>query len=319
MAMKLKHVLLTLFLGAIWISCNNDDDGLPGTEVEPRDLAEVAEEDDAEIQEFLQTHFYNYEEFQNPPADFDFQIVIDTIAGENSDKTPLSQQVNSRTIILSPEDLDLDQSDADVPHTYYYLSAREGEGIQPTTGDSVLLRYRGTYLDGQAFDAIPNYSWQILPFFLRGYREAMTHFSSATEDSFIVNPDGTSEYTNNGVGMLIIPSGLGYFNNTNQGIIAFSPLIFTVDLGRVIENTDSDGDTVPNFLEDVDGDGDYLNDNTDRDWEQANFNQLIADFQDSDDDADGIPTADEVDIVNGIVSFRDSDGDGTPDHLDSDS
>ncbi|GAB4534180.1 MAG: hypothetical protein Kow0063_17010 [Anaerolineae bacterium] len=61
-------------------------------------------------------------------------------------------------------------------------------------------------------------------------------------------------------------------------------------------NDDSDGDGVPDYLEpnDVDTDGDGI------------YNNL-----DPDDDGDGIPTA--VEIVNG-----DSDGDGTPNYLDPD-
>ena len=65
-------------------SCASDDD-LDPILVPPRSLTEVESENDEEIRDFLQTHFYNYEEFENPPMDFDFKIVFDTIAGDNSD------------------------------------------------------------------------------------------------------------------------------------------------------------------------------------------------------------------------------------------
>ncbi len=319
--MNWRNALLVLCVAIIWVSCSSDDDPLiPGVVVPPRDLAEVAAEDDAEIQEYLQTHFYNYEEFLTPPPNFDFQIRIDTIAGENADKIPLSQQVSSAVVPVTPEELSLDQESGAVPHTYYFLEARAGAGIQPTTGDSVLLRYKGLYLDGVAFDATPDYNWQALPFFLKGYREAMTQFSSGTQESFTINPDGTAGFEDNGVGMLIIPSGLGYFNNTAQGSIReFAPLIFTIDLGLVVEDTDTDNDGIPNVLEDVNGNGDYFDDNTDSDWEANNFQLPAADFRDSDDDADGILTRDEIIITEDGIVFPDSDGDGIPDYRDRDS
>ena len=96
-----KRILVLSLFATIFLSCNNDDNG-PGLEaVPPRLLAEVAPENDQEIQEFLQTHFFNYEEFESPPADFDFKIVIDTIAGDNSDKRPLTEFVNSIDINVS--------------------------------------------------------------------------------------------------------------------------------------------------------------------------------------------------------------------------
>ena len=41
--------------------------------IPPRDRGEEAIPSTAEIETYLMTHFYNYEEFANPPADFDFQ------------------------------------------------------------------------------------------------------------------------------------------------------------------------------------------------------------------------------------------------------
>ena len=81
-----KYFLAGIALaGLIFTSCNDDDDG--GVEpVELRDEREQAVIDDDSIVEYLTTHFYNYEEFENPTPDFDYNIVFDTIAGENSDK-----------------------------------------------------------------------------------------------------------------------------------------------------------------------------------------------------------------------------------------
>ncbi|MCB0130765.1 MAG: hypothetical protein KDD78_07945, partial [Caldilineaceae bacterium] len=79
-------------------------------------------------------------------------------------------------------------------------------------------------------------------------------------------------------------------------------------------NDDTDGDTIPNYLdedddgdglltkdEDPNGDGDPTDDDTDGD--------LIPNFLDADDDGDGIPSAEEGD--------GDDDGDGIPNYLDA--
>jgi hypothetical protein len=320
-----KRIGIGLLFPLLWISCNNDDDniGLGGIVVPPREFDEVAAEDEAEIEEFLQTHFYNYEEFETPPADFDYKIRIDTIAGDNADKTPLIDQVESEVIRRSASDFGLEQDSGEIPLTLYYLTAKRREpspeGLSPTIGDSVLVRYVGAYLDGKAFDATPNYVWQELPFFLRGYQVAMTKFISGSEDAFFVNTDGTSGFTNNGIGMMIFPSGLGYYNDNSRGVIPYSPLIFTVDLGLVVEDTDSDNDGIPSYLEDVDGSGDLFDDNTDEEVELNSLNAIITvNFLDSDDDGDGTPTRDEIEFIDGELTFPDSDGDGTPDYLDPD-
>ena len=77
-------------------SCNKKDDGV--TFVPARDRGEEAPVSVAIIEEYLQTHFYNYEEFANPPANFDYKIKFDTIAGDNANKIPLIDQVSSKTV-----------------------------------------------------------------------------------------------------------------------------------------------------------------------------------------------------------------------------
>ena len=97
--MVIKRVLVLLGLALVVVSCGEDDNGI--VTVPPRLLADVAPENDDEIREYLSTHFYNYEEFENPPAGFDFRIVIDTIAGDNIDKTPLLDLVSTATVDVS--------------------------------------------------------------------------------------------------------------------------------------------------------------------------------------------------------------------------
>ena len=313
-----------LLASALLMNCKKDD-GIEVTIIPPRDLAEVAAEDQATIQEFLNTHFYNYDEFASPPADFDYKIRIDTIAGANADKTPLSADIQSMQITVSPDQLNLDQT-GDVVHTLYYLEADTPGGDSretPTIADSVLVTYKGSLLSGLDFDGTFSQPvWFDLARIqgpgggARGFTEALAHFKVAT--GVVANPDGTLMAENPGSGLMIMPSGLAFFGSASGSIPAYSPLIFTVELFG-LKRTDHDGDGVPSIDEDVNGDGYLFNDNTDQSDEEKQFGGLLTvNYLDTDDDGDGTRTRDEIVITDGVVSYPDADGDGTPDYLDPD-
>ncbi|MEN8789817.1 MAG: hypothetical protein ABF293_12280 [Flavobacteriaceae bacterium] len=304
------------------LSCGSDD-SIDVEVVPPRALSEVAAEDDAEIREYLQTHFYNYEDFDSPPAGFDYKIVIDTIAGDNSGKTPLINQVQSAQVSVSSDEFDLSEG-ATFSHTYYYLVAREGLNESPSIADSVLVRYKGSLLNGFDFDGtFTNPVWFDLAQIqapgqgARGFTEAMPNFKKGGD--VIDNGDGTVTVEGYGIGAMFLPSGLGFYNIIQAEIPAYSPLIFTVDL-FTLEVTDHDGDGIPSIQEDVNGDGYLYNDNTDEEMEEESSSLArFSDFLDRDDDGDGTPTREEIEIdEEGNVSFPDTDGDGIPDYRDPD-
>lgn len=318
----MKKFLVVLICMGLLAACGDDDDGLVGEVIPPRLLSEVAPENDEEIQEFLQTHFYNYEEFQAPPPDFDFRVRIDTIAGDNSGKTPLIQQAESLTINVSSEQFNLGDEEEDVPHTLYYIQVREGAGSSPTVADSTLLKYEGSLLNGNQFDARSDFFWIELPRFVRGFANGAAGLKSGTLGGLVINDDGTTQFSNSGIGIFFIPSGLAYFNApTTPAIGAYDPLVFSVEVGLFIEDTDTDNDGVPNILEDVNENGFLFDDNTDNDIERDLGLRLgIADFEDTDDDGDGVLTRTEISDANGniIIPYPDSNDDGTPDYLDVD-
>ncbi|MDT0608331.1 FKBP-type peptidyl-prolyl cis-trans isomerase [Croceitalea rosinachiae] len=308
--------LIVVFMIIVFWSCNNDD-GISAEFVPPRLLSEVAPEDEMEIQEYLDTHFYNYEEFENPPAGFDYRVVIDTIAGENATKTPLSQsdKLNSEVINISSADFGLDEDEEDIPHTYYYLLAREGGGDFPTIADSTFVSYDGTNLDGSIFDsALGSGIWFDLqgtftiPGAITGFKEGISKFRSGT--TVIEMEDGTFTIEDFGSGLIIMPSGLAYFNGTQPGS-SYAPIIFNVNL-LAVETADHDRDGVPSIEEDRDNDKNLFNDDTDEDG--------IPDYLDFDDDGDSTFTIDEITDEQGnvIIPYPDTDGDGTPDYLDPD-
>ncbi|MBQ0737476.1 hypothetical protein [Aquimarina celericrescens] len=155
-----------------------------------------------------------------------------------------------------------------------------------------------------------------------GWRETLVDYKGAS--GFLEREDGTVDYNDDfGSFVVFIPSGLAYFASPpgGSGIPRYSPLIFNIQLYAVNE-ADHDRDGIPSYLEDLDNDRNVLDadDNTDGD--------NAANYQDSDDDNDGTLTRDEITLVAGAmddgivtldeITFYDDDGDGVPNHLDSD-
>ncbi|GEQ86709.1 hypothetical protein ULMS_22170 [Patiriisocius marinistellae] len=312
---KLKFILPVLALfSAIITSCGNDDDTTDPNFIPARDRAEELIASTAEVEGYLETHFYNYEEFASPPADFDFRIKFDTIAGDNSNKIPLMSQVDFKMV--------KDRVDSDVEYKLYFLKVIEGEGDRPSFPDIARITYEGTYVSDED-DSIKNklFDSSVSPLrfdmtqIVNGLQDALIEFKAAT--SFSTNPDGTVAYEGYGVGAVFMQSGLGYYVNpppTTTGgvpIPVYSQLIFSFQLLET-EVGDQDNDGIPSVMEDINENGLEEDDNTDGD--------TLPNYADADDDGDGRPTEDEI-IINedGSITFPDTDGDGTPDHLDADS
>ena len=297
--MKINFLLRIKFFLIIFLlfSCKtNNEDDVNIQEVVIRDAAVQSVEDDNKIIAYLESHYYNYEEFQSSPEDYSIKIRIDTLSGLNIGKTPLIDMV-------SVQDLTVKQDDIDIPHKLYYLIAREGSFSNPTNIDSTYVTYKGSLIDGSVFDSRDLPLWFDLAQVVQGFRMGITNFKAG---SYSVNQDGTFDFQNFGQGLMLFPSGLGYYSNSNSGIPSYSPLIFNFSL-YTTNTTDHDNDGIASFLEDVDLDGEPLNDDTDND---GNVN-----LYDSDDDGDGVLTINEIDKDNdGIID--DSDGDGLPDYLD---
>jgi len=290
------------------ISCKKDDD--TGPEAVPvRDRGEQAIEDDEALIAYLQTHFYNEEDFENPSEGFDYRIKFDSIAGVNSDKTALIDSDLLETKVVTRNEVD---------YTVYILKIREGVGAHPTFADSTFQNYRGELLNEISFDNTANPVWFDHPGTLSqgnpgiavvALTEALTEFGGAS--NFVVNEDNTVTFTDDfGVGAVFLPSGLGYFSNSQGAIPAYSPLIFSFQLYKVNE-ADHDQDGIPSYLEDLDNDRIVANDDSDE--------NTIPNYLDVDDDGDGTLTRDEITInEDGTVSFPDRNGNGIPNYLDPD-
>src|SRR5690606_35513832 len=189
-----KVACLLFTVSIIAVSCKKDDDGVD--RVPPRDRALEAIDAIAEIESFLQTHFYNYEDFQNPPAGFDYKIVFDTIAGDNATKTPLIEMVQSKQVF--------DRVEPEVKYTLYYLNAIQGEGESPIFADETLASFKGQFLNLNTFDTSDSPLKFDLTQVIPGFMEGMVELNAAT--SYVENPDGTITFNNFGVGAVFIPS-----------------------------------------------------------------------------------------------------------------
>lgn len=287
----------SLFVLALFVTaCKSDEEE---TTVELNDFSEQAETDDELISEYLQTHTYNYEDFQDPSLE-DREISIDTLAGNNANKTPLSEFVSfTEVAVTTPEG-------EEINHKLYYLIARQGIRTEDraTIVDSVYLAYKGTLLDGSKFDESAFPVWFDNTAVISGFRQGVQYFAPG---NFTQNTNGSIEFSDYGQGLIFIPSGLGYYANAQSSIPAYSPLIFSLNV-YTTNQADHDADGILSFDEDVDGDGNPFNDDTDGDG--------IANFADIDDDGDGVYTINEYD-TDGDGNPDDTDGDGIPDYLDN--
>ena len=295
--LKKSVLLISTFL--FISSCSNDDNNVNTIiDLEPV-LDQYILENDS-IVTYMKTHFYNYEDFQNLESNSSVDLVIDTIAGDNSNKVSIFDQITTFTVDI------VDENEEIVPHNMYYVINREGNGQNPSVADSVFVSYKGfrPYSD-DVFDSKPFPVWLDNVFNIRGFKE-FTSFLKRGDVN--INNDGTYDFENFGIGFVIMPSKLGYYDNSTSKIPAYSPLIFQVNL-HTLNVTDHDLDTINSIEEDLNGDNDLFNDDTDEDG--------IPNFQDIDDDNDGILTKDEYD-QNGDNVPDDSDNDGIPDYLDSD-
>lgn len=307
------------FIGALCttflISCSKDDDNNPEVEP-PRDSAEQSLADDETLVSFLETHFYNEEDFENPAPGFDYIAKFDTIAGANANKTPLieSDRLTSKIVTIN-----------DVDYKVYILTIREGVGEQPTFADSAYVRYQGSLTTRKVFDSntiVP--AWFDFEGYVTrnsegrlvkaggtvpGFAAGITEFKEGS--GYSVNPDNTVTWNDDfGIGAIFFPSGLGYFNSPTPSIPAYSPLVFSFNLMRTVE-ADHDRDGIPSYLEDLDQNGDLFNDDTDGDG--------IPNHSDTDDDGDGMPTMNEVTVEeDGTVTFHDKNSNGISAHLDPD-
>lgn len=287
--------LIVAFIGfTLLFSCNKD------TIPEPFDHAGQAIEDDATLKSFLETHYYT------PPTNTEHFGTVKPIA---NGETPLLNQVTTQEVTY-----------ADINYKIYYLkNLPEGINISPTKVDSALVNYKGLLLttltedsdERKVFDSNNHYTFwaQLYGKVIPGWTYALPNFKSGTNTSV---EDMPLSFENTGKGVIFMPSGLAYRNLGSGAIPPNAPIMFHIEMADV-KRTDQDRDGIISFFEDLDGDFEFTNDDTDDD--------NIANFIDTDDDGDFILTKYENADPNNDGNPSDAidtDGDLTPDYLDDD-
>jgi hypothetical protein len=290
MKLSLRLLLLLPFIFVV-VGCPADDET---TTIQSRPYLEVYNEDIAEIEDFMDSHYITVDANYNvsftkitatTPGTPIFDA-LDTSASQNNPAKPLKFKT------ISKEGVD---------HKLYYLKLNEGMGSNPTRLDSVFTSYKGYKTDLSSFDAASSPTWFQLQEVIQGWQEVFPEFKSSNGQT--INPDGTITYNNFGAGVMFVPSGLAYFSGTGGGAIgSYTPIIFSFKLMNV-RYKDHDGDKILSKDEyggpasgtplDTDGDG-------------------KPDYADFDDDNDGKLTKNElfdvlpaIQKINGYYNFND--------------
>jgi len=284
--MKLRNLFFILAIALAVFSCKKDDNNDSSSDF---DAAAQSVIDDEVLIEYLKTHYLKED-------------------GEGLDTI-----LNGETSLMVDNRLGIqDVLHNDVNYKLYYLIENEGVSDNPSSVDSVIVNYEGRLTNGTVFDSSTSLNWSIIynpstnRGYIEGWKQGLKNFRGG---EVVVNSDESFDFVNFGKGYLFIPSGLAY-GNTGSGIIgANEPLIFGISM-KAVHLMDHDLDGVKSKYEDINGDNDLFNDDSDGDG--------IPDFGDNDDDGDGILTKDEDANEDGDPTNDDTDGDGIPDYLDTD-
>jgi FKBP-type peptidyl-prolyl cis-trans isomerase FkpA len=311
---KFKYYFILLLAGISLVSCSKSDDNDVVT-VPLRDYAEQYKADNDSIIKYLKTNY-----IEEVTTDFDVKISKIPAGGTQTsiwDQTVYPLQ--NRKVYSN-----------DVTYTVYYLSFRQGTGSAPTNTDRVVTSYSSNLLNGTAAETTYGYPVtkdlylyaDAATRVTEGYSEIMPKFRTGTSTT---DPGtGVITYQNYGAGMMFLPSGLAYYASGSGVVPAYTPVVYSFklfDLQRMDHDlevlqgqTVNVPDGVPDYLEDINGDG-YLYDfrdtkkypNPPADLIDDTDGDGIPDFLDSDDDGDGFLTrfeltkpTDQIGIVNDV-------------------
>jgi FKBP-type peptidyl-prolyl cis-trans isomerase len=320
---KIKFYFILSMLSLALFSCSKDKEE---EVVPPREFSVQYATDIKDIEEYLKTYYIEQ-------VTTDFDVKISKIPAGGTQKSIWDQT----TYPLKFREVKLH----DVNYKVYYLVLQQGKGESPSNADAVFAAYKGDYLQQVTKDGVttltvtefeksnsPQQFFQ-LPGVIKGWSEIFPLFKHGT---YSPSSDGTVSYKDFGAGVMFIPSGLAYYNSSQGTIPSYAPLVFSFKLYEIQRN-DQDGDGIPSYLEDLDGDG-YMYSFTNKALyptkPTSNVDDTdgdeVPDFIDVDDDADNYTTKLERSYkdANGVTKYYDfaniplcTGGNGKKRHLDS--
>lgn len=282
--MKTKALIFTLCFLALtitFISCGEDDD-ITIPDIVENDRTEQQVIDDSTLVDYLSNHYYNSGFFETGSNHEYTDIVITKL--EEGEDIPAEH-----TLLLNAVGAARTTVYLDTEYKYYVLNLNQGGGESPKFTDQVFMRYEGTSINNdEIFDAVASPLVLNLQsnFFstlgvIKGWQLIIPTFNTATDYS--IN-NGVVNYSDFGLGVMFLPSGLSYFSGSSTGT-TYDNLMFKFELIR-FEQEDHDSDGIPSYIEDIDNSLEVTDDDTDED--------NIPDFVDADDDNDGVNTIDEL-------------------------
>ena len=310
--MKLNKLVFAILIGVIALSSKCKDDTPPIYEISYENEAERYAKDLDSIEHFLDIHYVN-DLGDMDPATYRFDSIP-----TGGTQTSLRDDPRLAYFMV---DQDADHDGVRQDYKVYYLKFREGVGQRPTYVDSIYNTYTGIIVSGdnaeEEFDSRATPLWASLPSLIRAWDYALPQIKAGTHT---VNTDGTVDYNDYGVMAFFAPSGIAYFQFDSGSIPAYTPIYFKINLMAVKTDVDHDGDGILTIYEDVNGNGDVRDDNTDSNIERSD--RRLPNYIDNDDDNDGHRTIDEGSDPNGDGNpddAEDLDNDGIPNYLDNDS
>jgi hypothetical protein len=328
----LKYSIFLLSIVTIFIACSDDEEETFTFIEADRTEQQIVDKDS--LLNYLSTHYYNSGFFDSGVDHKYTDIKLTKL--EDGEDVP----VNHTMLIEAVETFNIEYLDTN--YEYYILRLNQGGGASPKFTDFVRVRYEGTSIESETpFDS------SIIPYdqllqgnlvntfgAIKAWQVVMPRFSAST--SFETN-NGEVDYTNFGLGVMFVPSGLAYFSGLSTGRL-YDNLIFKFELLQVQE-IDHDNDGLPSYVEDLDGNFIVEDNDTDGDTRPN--------FIDIDDDGDGVLTINELipteyiinmgeelpvlgdkeyitsqeedsgTITITTVTIADSNNDGMPDYLDA--
>jgi hypothetical protein len=250
-----------------------------------RDRKEQYQKEKDSILHFIQSHTYIVDAYNN--------IYIEPIthAGQRS--------IYDDALLVQMQDTAVE----DLIYDVYFLRVHEGTQDSITTADGILLAFEIQDFElnviNRKTELYPHWTNVWLPNLgigALGLRKVLPEFKAGI---YTANNDGTVYFSEYGVGAVFLPSGLAnyQFAVTSPGgefsnLPPYSPVI--VKFKTLAVNTDFDQDNVPNILEDLNGNGDPTDDNTDKELEEENNLPEFPNYRDADDDGDGLPTKTKI-------------------------
>lgn len=265
--MKKQNFFFVLLGLMAFVGCKDDDNN--SNYVPPRDYAEQYANEILEIEEYLATHYLDVSNgFDN--------VSIKEIP-ENGTELPINEHPDLRHKIINKHDIE---------YKLYYIKLNEGINQTPSHVDSVFVTYKGWLTDDSQFDYRPNPLWLNLDEMIEGFIQVFPEFKTGIYNEAI------NTFENAGKGVIIIPSGLGYYNSSNTNIPPYSTLVFSFGL-NTLKYRDHDQDGIPSYLEVENLGDDPRQYDSDADG--------IPNYLDVDDDNDGKLTRGEITDENGNI------------------